>query len=148
MNSFLQAAGVSLALLLSVPSAIAQFVPTPTDLTTTTGYLDLPVRWKEVPLGTCELRAGVKSYSGYVDIAEDQHIFFWFFESRTISPEDADLTVWINGGPGSSSMIGLFQELVSRTRKSGIHCPLLTCKKGPCGIDKNGAVYDNPYSWK
>jgi len=41
----------------------------------------------------------------------------------------APLTVWINGGPGSSSMIGLFQEL------------------GPCGVDKDGNAYNNPYAW-
>lgn len=41
----------------------------------------------------------------------------------------APLTVWINGGPGSSSMIGLFQEL------------------GPCGVDQDGNAFNNPYSW-
>jgi hypothetical protein len=75
------------------------------------------------------LDPNVRSYSGYVDVAEDQHYFFWFFESRHTDPKEAPLTVWINGGPGSSSMIGLFQE------------------NGPCGIDENGEVFSNPYSW-
>lgn len=52
--------------------ASTQFVPAPTDLTSTTGYLDLPVRYKQVPDGICELTPDVKSYSGYVDIAENE----------------------------------------------------------------------------
>lgn len=120
----------SAALLTLTTLTAAQFIPAPTDLTTTKGNLGLNVRWKEVPHGTCELTPGVKSYSGYVDIAEDQHIFFWFFEARNQDPKEAELSVWINGGPGSSSMIGLFEEL------------------GPCRVDKDGNVYDNPYAWK
>lgn len=61
---------LSLAALAGLASS--QFVPAPTDLTSTTGYLDLPVRYKEVPDGICELTPGVKSYSGYVDIEENQ----------------------------------------------------------------------------
>lgn len=91
--------------------------------------MGIPVRYKEVPTGICELDPNVKSYSGYVDVAENEHIFFWFFEARDVDPTEAPLTVWINGGPGSSSMIGLFQEL------------------GPCGVDYDGNVYSNPYSW-
>ncbi|KAK5737052.1 hypothetical protein LTR17_007013 [Elasticomyces elasticus] len=121
----------SLALAAGILSTDAngQFVPAPTDLISTKGFLDLSVRYKEVPEGICELTPGVKSYSGYVDIEEDQHIFWWFFEARNQDPTTAPLTVWINGGPGSSSMIGLFQEL------------------GPCGIDSNGSVVYNPYAW-
>jgi len=48
--------------------ANSQFVPAPTDLIHTKGFLDLPVRYKEVPDGICELTPGVKSYSGYVDM--------------------------------------------------------------------------------
>ena len=111
-----------------VVSVLSQFVPAPTDLTTVTGY-GQSVRYKEVPEGICELTPGVKSYSGYVDIAENEHIFFWFFEARNQDPTTAPLTVWINGGPGSSSMIGLFQEL------------------GPCMIDEKMNVVYNPYAW-
>lgn len=87
------------------------------------------MRYKEVPAGICEQDASVKSYSGYADVAENQHLFFWFFEARNEDPSKAPLTLWINGGPGSSSMIGLFQEL------------------GPCTVDSDGNVQNNPYSW-
>jgi len=109
--------------------AVAQFVPAPTDLIEKMGYYNISVRYKEVPTGICETDPGVKSYSGYADVSENEHIFFWFFEARNQDPTKAPLTTWINGGPGSSSMIGLFQE------------------NGPCGIDIDGNVYSNPYSW-
>ena len=112
-----------------VPIALSQFVPAPTELTTKQGYAGISVRYKEVPTGICELDPNVRSYAGYADVAPDQHIFWWFFEARNQDPSTAPLTTWINGGPGSSSMIGLFQEL------------------GPCGIDGNGNVVNNPYSW-
>lgn len=113
-----------------LPATLAQFVPAPTDLTKKTGYYNLDVRYKQVPEGICELTPGVKSYSGYVDVAEDQHIFWWFFEARNEDAKKAPLTVWINGGPGSSSMIGLFEEL------------------GPCSIGADGEVVYNPYAFK
>jgi hypothetical protein len=119
--------------LLAVPllaaGAVAQFVPAPTDLITKKGYADINVRYKQVPSGICELDPNVKSYSGYADVDDDQHIFWWFFEARNGDPTEAPLTVWINGGPGSSSMIGLFQEL------------------GPCGVGPDMKPFNNPYSW-
>jgi carboxypeptidase D len=97
--AFKMAAMRSLLLALSLSAAVsAQFVSAPKDLTLTKGYLDIPVRYKEVPTGICETDPSVKSYSGYVDVAEDQHIFFWFFEARNQDPKHAPLTVWINGG--------------------------------------------------
>ncbi|CAO2655634.1 Nn.00g044370.m01.CDS01 [Neocucurbitaria sp. VM-36] len=114
---------------LLVASALAQFVPAPTDLITKEGYAGINVRYKEVPAGVCELDPNVKSYSGYADVDDDQHVFWWFFEARNQDPENAPLTVWINGGPGSSSMIGLFQEL------------------GPCGVGPDLKPFNNPYSW-
>lgn len=87
-----------IALLGAIPAIRAQFVPAPTDLIEKKGYLDIPVRYKEVPTGICETDPNTKSFSGYVDVAEDQHLFFWFFEARNQNPETAPLTVWINGG--------------------------------------------------
>ncbi|KZM24247.1 uncharacterized protein EKO05_0005773 [Ascochyta rabiei] len=115
--------------LLAAGLAAAQFVPAPTDLTTKEGYAGVNVRYKQVPEGICELDPNVKSYSGYADVGKDQHVFWWFFEARNQDPSEAPLTVWINGGPGSSSMIGLFQEL------------------GPCGIGPDLKPFNNPYSW-
>lgn len=94
----------------------AQFVPAPRDLKTKLGFANVTVRYKEVPTGICELDPNVKSYSGYADVEEDQHIFFWFFEAREKDPTTAPLTVWINGGPGSTSMIGWYSESNAKGR--------------------------------
>ncbi|KAG7444067.1 alpha/beta-hydrolase [Guyanagaster necrorhizus] len=79
--------------------------------------------------GVCETTEGVYSASGYGDIAQNKSIWFWYFAARN-NPDTAPLALWFNGGPGSSSMIGLFQEL------------------GPCRITNDSStVVLNPYSW-
>lgn len=79
--------------------AAAQFVPAPTNLTTKEGYAGVNVRYKQVPAGICELDPNVKSYSGYADVGKDQHVFWWFFESRNQDPSEAPLTVWVSTPP-------------------------------------------------
>lgn len=59
--------------------------------------------------GVCETTPGVNQYSGYLDIGDGNQMFFWYFEARN-NPQKAPLAAWFNGGPGCSSMIGLFQE--------------------------------------
>ncbi|KAF1823079.1 putative carboxypeptidase 2, partial [Dissoconium aciculare CBS 342.82] len=93
------------------------------------GYGDVKLRYREVPAGICELQPGVKSYSGYADIAENKHIFFWFFEARNVDPKNAPLTAWISGGPGDSSMAELFTE------------------HGPCRVRPDEELHYNPFSW-
>ncbi|KAI8853149.1 Alpha/Beta hydrolase protein [Chytridium lagenaria] len=51
----------------------------------------------------------VKQLLGYLDV-DDKHFFFWFFESRS-APSTDPLVLWLNGGPGCSSLTGLFMEL-------------------------------------
>lgn len=118
------------SLVLTAGPAFSQFLSPPTNLKSAHSHLPISqVRYKEVPAGICQQRDDVKSISGYVDVSTDEHIFFWFFEARNVDPKTAPLTTWINGGPGASSMIGLFQEM------------------GPCSVDADGSVVNNPYSW-
>lgn len=79
---------------------------------------NITVTWKTPSVGTCTtVFSTQRQYSGYITLPPSLtgqnytiNTFFWFFEARQV-PETAPLTVFINGGPGSSSMVGLFQEV-------------------------------------
>ena len=96
----------------AVPSLDPRQIPAnATDVTTIKSPTGLTIRYKEPgKAGVCETTPGVGSYAGYVDLSPTSHTFFWFFEARH-SPETAPLTLWLNGGPGSDSLIGLFQGI-------------------------------------
>ncbi|TSK34735.1 putative serine carboxypeptidase CPVL [Bagarius yarrelli] len=55
--------------------------------------------------------ANVKSYSGYLTVNKsyNSNLFFWFFPAQ-IKPESAPVLLWLQGGPGGTSMFGLFVE--------------------------------------
>lgn len=77
----------------------------------------------------------VKSYTGYLDVGQDKHFWFAFFESRarkTAQDKSKEpIVMWLNGGPGCSSSTGWLMEGV-----------------GPCTIDKNGtSTKYNEHSW-
>ncbi|EIN08472.1 alpha/beta-hydrolase [Punctularia strigosozonata HHB-11173 SS5] len=70
----------------------------------------------------------VNTYTGYLDINENMHLFFYFFESRGNSEED-DVVFWTNSGSACSSAAGLFME------------------HGPCLIREANKTQYNPHSW-
>jgi len=77
----------------------------------------------------------IESYSGFltVDPSNDGNMFFWFFPAEE-NPETAPVVIWLQGGPGGSSMFGLLK----------LHGPILTTVDGNNNL--NG-VARNPYSW-
>lgn len=71
-------------------------------------------------MGTCTTVFPIqKQYTGYISLPPNTlpsirqnysiNTFFWFIEARN-DPNSAPLTIYMNGGPGTSSMVGLFLE--------------------------------------
>ncbi|XP_037573034.1 venom serine carboxypeptidase [Dermacentor silvarum] len=53
----------------------------------------------------------VPSYAGYITVNPqfNSNLFFWFVPAMT-NPENAPVVLWLQGGPGSSSLLGFFVE--------------------------------------
>ena len=78
----------------------------------------------DIPVSQCW-----KSYTGYLDVeAGTKALFHWYHEAVD-DAASKPLVLWLNGGPGCSSLGGMFTEL------------------GPYVLDAAGAVTLNPYSW-
>ncbi|XP_031120819.1 serine carboxypeptidase II-2 isoform X2 [Ipomoea triloba] len=73
-----------------------------------------------------------EQYSGYVTVNQEsgRALFYWFFEAVE-DPSSKPIVLWLNGGPGCSSIaFGLGEEV------------------GPFHVEKDGkTLYWNPYSW-
>ncbi|PTB64899.1 serine carboxypeptidase [Trichoderma citrinoviride] len=122
--------------------ALAQFPPKPEGVTVLRSkfHENVTISFKEP--GICETTPGVKSYAGHVHLpprlledadGEPQNYpvntFFWFFEARE-NPSTAPLAIWLNGGPGASSLLGLLME------------------NGPCFVNEDSkSTMLNPWSW-
>ncbi|VDP99457.1 unnamed protein product [Trichobilharzia regenti] len=70
-----------------------------------------------------------KQYSGYLSGADDNiQLHYWLVES-SFDPEAAPLLLWLNGGPGCSSLEGLVSE------------------NGPYKLVKGPKLVENQFSW-
>jgi len=71
-------------------------------------------------------------YSGYLDAGAAEPgtmLHYWFAASSLPNAHDTPVVLWLNGGPGSSSVLGMLQE------------------QGPLIIDRDGGLMENPYAW-
>jgi vitellogenic carboxypeptidase-like protein len=83
----------------------------------------------------------VRSYAGYANANFNEktcELFYWFFESQKVNlnravnqdiVEKTPLIIWLNGGPGAPSTLGLFLE------------------NGPFRMNDDGDITINKYSW-
>ncbi len=89
------------------------------------------------------IELNVRSYAGYANVnfrEKKAQLFYWFFESQKFNPTlsrdeneigKTPLIIWLNGGPGAPSTLGLFLE------------------NGPYRMLDNplGELIENDYSW-
>jgi len=81
----------------------------------------------DVPFDAGESYAGTLPISA--NASDANRLFFWFWPSENPKAND-EITIWLNGGPGCSSLDGFFQENGKILWQSGTYQPFL-----------------NPYSW-
>ncbi|CAI5778655.1 lysosomal protective [Podarcis lilfordi] len=111
----LRAAASSLLLLLLLFCGAAQAAPAGHEVTYLPGLAKQPA---------------FKHYSGYLDAESDKHLHYWFVEAQGNGAADKPLVLWLNGGPGCSSIAGLLTE------------------HGPFTIQPDGATLGyNNYAW-
>ena len=76
-----------------------------------------------------------KTYAGFLTVKEEteSNMFFWFVPATDIDPLNAPVVIWLQGGPGSSSLFGLLE----------LHGPFLS------KYDENNNIKAaiNPWAW-
>ncbi|XP_058258734.1 lysosomal protective protein isoform X1 [Hemibagrus wyckioides] len=93
------------------------------------GVLGAPAADEIKSLPGLSKQPSFKQYSGYFTVAGNKHLHYWFVESQK-NPASSPVVLWLNGGPGCSSLDGLLTE------------------HGPFLIQDDGATLQyNPYSW-
>lgn len=81
--------------------------------------------------GTSNYTLPFEVYSGYLNVTYGDMFYMFFTCSKCENPQDAPVTLWLTGGPGCSSMLGLFTEMG----------PLYPDGENPPNL------YENPQTW-
>jgi len=68
-------------------------------------------------------------WSGFLDASNGTHQHYWFAQSSRSDASSAPVVLWLNGGPGSTGILGMLQE------------------HGPVLINATGGLMENPYAW-
>ncbi|XP_057329621.1 venom serine carboxypeptidase-like [Microplitis mediator] len=136
-NKIITISGVILIITIIFPCGIRFFVYTSNDSGDIeplflTPYID-DGRFdeaKKLAAVNYEKMPDIESYAGYLTVNKkyNSNLFFWLF-SAEINPRDAPTILWLQGGPGISSLAGAFFE------------------NGPFIFGKNKTLKINPYRW-
>jgi len=78
--------------------------------------------------GTPAAGFNFKQYSGYLDVQPGAHYHYWFVESQG-NPSSDPIILWLNGGPGCSSVAGFLIE------------------HGPFSVNADLNLEPNPFAW-
>jgi len=76
-----------------------------------------------------------KQYSGYMNANTGRHLHYWFVESESKTAATDPVVLWMNGGPGCSSLDGYFYE------QGPLHFVNNPDKAAPIQLELN------PYRW-
>ena len=71
-------------------------------------------------------------YSGFLDASAAEpgtKLHYWFAQSSRDDYASRPVVLWLNGGPGSSSVLGWLQEM------------------GPLLVNRTGGLMPNPWAW-
>ncbi|XP_072990550.1 serine carboxypeptidase II-2-like [Typha latifolia] len=117
---------------LSISLILAYLLSSPTFTIDAASPFELQAKDRVRTLPGQAFNVSFAHYSGYVTVNEEsgRALFYWFFEAVD-DPASKPLVLWLNGGPGCSSIaFGVAEEV------------------GPFHINADGkGVYLNPYSW-
>ena len=71
-------------------------------------------------------------FSGFLNASAAEPgtmLHYWFAAASSPDWKNMPVVLWLNGGPGASSLIGMLQE------------------QGPLIIDRAGGLLENPWAW-